>query len=433
MRYVLIPILALSLVSARAPKRLKEPAQAFNSITTFQTNSTHPVVAGSSSFSNTTHIWSGAQSNTLTVGSASMNVFYQTLPAQKNICADSFFRVSFRFTNKANIMNLNSLTLYVANNGTNLISYEAGSFSIRDTGETYPGEWQHLYLMRKQFTTIGTYNCATVDTIAIGFRAQTGTFDTITLGEVASYPGRYGKATMIIHEDDQWLSWLTDGVPKLDSLGYKHTIYVNTGRLGVVNFSNFSQLDSLRNRGLCDFGSHLYQHDTATAIPLDSLKVSLTRNRDFMIAAGWDSPRRFAYPFGLHNLRIDSAMRAWDMVDFARLTNSSIGEPSVIGNNPFSQRTYVSLGNTVSLADGTALVDSLVSRRAVGIFLFHQIGPVGCTEDGNTWCKDKFLAFMNHVKTKVDAGTLQVLSQGQYEEKYGGGFSPSRRNGTGGR
>lgn len=432
LRYSLIPILALSLVSARAPKRLKDPTQTFNSITTYQTNSTFAPATSASSSSNTTHIWSGTQSNTLTVGDASTALFFQTLPAQKNICADSFFRVSFRFTNKANIMNLNALTLYVGNNSSNLISYEAGSFSIRDTGETYPGEWQQLYLMRKAFTTTGSYDCATVDTVAIGIKAQPGTVDTITIGEVASYPGRFRIATMIIHEDDNWLSWLTNGVPKLDSLGYKHTTYVNVGRIGLSNFSNFAQLDSLRKRGLCDFGSHLFIHDDATTISLDSLKRSLIRNRDFMIQAGWDSPRRFAYPFGAHNLRIDSAMRAWDMVDFARLTNSG-SEPQVIGNNPFSQRVFTSVGSGITTADGLALVDSLVARKIAGIFLFHAIGPVGCTPDGNTWCKDQFLTLMNHVKTKVDAGVLQVLSQGQWEEKYGGGFSPSRRSGIGGR
>lgn len=430
-RYAALTLITFSLAIGRAPLRLKEATQQYRSLTTFQANSAFAALANSSSSSNTAQVWAGTQSNTITIGSASTNSFFQTLATPVNICNDSSFRVSIYFANKANVMNLNALTLAIGNNASNFISFEFGAYFLRDSGMTYPGEWQNVHLLRRLFTQTGSFDCTAVDTVILSTKAQAATVDTFTMGEIASYKGRFGKATMIIHEDDNWLNWITNGVPKLDSMGVKHTIYVNAGRIGLTNFATRAKLDSLYNRGLCDFGNHLWVHDSATFISMDSLNVSLTKNYNYMRDAGWNSPRRLAYPYGRHNIAIDSAMRKWNLIDFARTTKSGNGEGGPLGNNNLAQRTFLAIGNSVDTTTAKTLIDSLVAYKAVGIFLVHEIGAVGCTEDANTWCKDHWLSLMNYVKTKINAGTLQVLSQGQWEESYGGGISPSRRTGIG--
>lgn len=413
----------------RPPQHFKQFDAALKTITTFQTNSTFAPVAGASSTSNTDHIWKGVQSNRLTAPSTSTVLFIQTLAAPVSVCADSFFRVSFFIDNKANVLNLNALTLYVATDLSNFIAYEFGSFGVRDTLLTYWGGWSQYHASRLKFVQTGTFNCASVGTIAIGLKAQSGV-DTVTIGEVAGFPRRSPIATLIFNEDDQWDSWRINGVPKLDSLGWRHTIFINGARVGQTNFTKEYQIDSMYRRGLMDVGSHLWTHDSSTDLFDQPLIESLRRNRDYIRSHGWKGYSMLAYPFGKKSRQVDSLVRASGLVDFARLTVGGDGESQQF-NDDFNIRLITSLGNTSDTTAVKAGIDSLVKHRTTGIILAHQIGPVGCTEDGNTWCKDHWLSVVNYAKTQVDAGTLRVMSLGDYLSAYGGESGPARRMGMG--
>lgn len=429
---ILAFVFLLSLPWARAPERLRQyPAQT-RALTQFQTNSAIFSGTGGSSTSNTSNPWAGAQSNQLTVGPSSTVLFTQTISPAVNVCNDSGFRVTFRITNKNNVMNHNRLDFYVLNDLTNFILYEFGSFGIRDSNLTYWGDWSQYHVSRKLMAQTGTFNCASVNTIAFGLRAETGTQDTITFGEVAAFPRRSPKATLIINEDDQWLSWFTNGAPKLDSMGVRHTIFLNSSRVGLTNYATEAIIDDLcRVRKRCDVGNHLLTHDSATDLSTDSLLASIRRNRDYIRSRGWKGYSMLAYPFGKKSRVVDSVIRKSGLVDFARLTKgNSYGEAQQFNDN-YNIRVLSSLGVSTSAATLKAVIDTVINHRSVGIFLLHEVGAVGCTEDGNTICKDKWLDVMNHAQTKIDAGTLQMMSLGDYLERYGGGAGPSRRLGVG--
>jgi hypothetical protein len=283
----------------------------------------------------------------------------------------------------------------------------------------------------KKFAESGSFDCAHVNSVIVGFQAQSGTQDTIVMGEIATFPRRAPIATLIFNEDDQWDSWRIYGAPKLDSLGWRHTLFLNAGRLGVVNFMQEYQVDSMYRRGLMDVGSHLWTHDSTTDLTPDSLLGSIRRNRDFIRAHGWKGYSMFAYPFGKKSRAVDSIIRASGLVDFARLTKGDgTGEAQQFNDN-YNIPLITSLGTNSDTTVVNAIIDTIVTHGTTGIILIHQIGPVGCTEDGNTWCKDHWLSIVNHAKTKVDAGLLRVMSLGDYLEQYGGGYGPAQRAGIG--
>jgi len=363
----------------------------------------------------------------LTAGPSSSVLFLQTLAAPINICADSFVRVTFHVPNKTNVLNNNRVDLYLANNASNYITYEFGSFGM-DTNYTRYGHWSQYNLIRRKFTTAGTFNCAAVDTVIITLRAETATQDTITFGEVATYGPRLPKATLIFTADDQWRSWFTLGQYKLDSLGYPSTVFLNGGLLGATNKLTEREMDSIYARGLIDVGSHLWVHDSSTVISNDSLMASIKKNWEFIRRKRWRGATLLAWPYGVVNRERDSIARASGVVDFIRsVKGNSDGEAQAMGN-PYFVRDLTFLAAGVTAANVTAIIDDMVLSKSVGLLGTHAL-CTGCTPDANTWLQSDFITVLAHIKTKVDAGTLQVMGWSDYLEQYGGGFPPGRRAG----
>jgi hypothetical protein len=432
---LLLPVLVLG----RAPIRLKQYPVAARALTQFQANSSIFNGTGGSSTSNTNNPWAGAQSNLLTAGPSSTVIFSQTVSPAANICNDSFVKVTFRIDNKNNVVNHNRLDLYLLNDASNFITYEFGSFGIRDTNLTYWGEWAQYNVSLKKFVQTGAFNCASVNLAAVGLRAQTGTQDSITMGEIAVFPRRNPIATVVWNEDDQWDSWRRNGASVLDSVCQDYTESLNGSRAGVTNFSSEVQLDSMFFRSACskpDFGPHLWAHDSITDYTVDSALGSIRHSQDWIRGHGWCQPGRcavryLALPYGKKARPIDSVLRHSDLVDAIRLTKGAGDGESQQWNDIYAMRVVTSLGNNIDTTAAKQIVDTLIAHKTIGIFLIHQIGAVGCTEDANTWCADHWLSLVRYVQTKVAAGTLKVKRISDVLQQYGGGVGPGRRAGIG--
>lgn len=435
MRPLAVVLLFLASLDAYTPIRFRERPLPMTSMLTFQTAGTLIAGTGGSQSADTYNPWSGTQGVKLTAGSASTPIWTWAI-SSTNTCADSFFRVTVRLPNKTNTLNLNALTFYIGNNASNLLFYEFGSFDIRDTGLTYAGAWAQVHIPRRRFSTLGSPTCATTSLLGIGLKAQAAAQDTITMGEITRYSKRDSIGILLIQEDDQWLSFYQNGFPTLQSLGLKFNIFINGSRVGQANFMTDTQIRDVCGTGLARFSNHGWTHDSITDLSTDSAQVWMSRNSALIRGYGrsCDESSIFAYPFGKHSVAIDSLQRIWGLASFARLTKGNSYGESQAFNNPYGMRLAVALGSTVDTAVAKAIVDTLVAFRTVGIFLFHEICS-GCTPaDANTWRSDWFASLMNYVQTKVTAGTLQVMTTGEYFARYGGlryGRATPRRLGYG--
>jgi hypothetical protein len=404
------------------------PLQNELSLTKFQTPATSFSGTGGSSTVDSVHLLDKTARNQITAGNASLARYVKVLSPAVNMCADTFgVRLTFYAKDKNQVMNLNSLEVWLSNSAGGSRRLEFGSFDIRDSGLTYWGDWATVWEPFKRFGVFGTFDCSAVDNVVVGLRAQTGAQDTITFGEIAVYPKQDSVATFIINEDDEWDGWRQYAIPTLQSFGWKHTMFINYGRLGQTNFTTKAQIDSLYTAGLLEPGNHLYIHDTASSLTIDSLKTSIVNNQQ-LICAAWECTPFLAWPFGAHSRADDSLVRSLGYFDFARLTKgNSFGEPQRIA--PFAAKLALAFGNNTDTTAAKALIDTVIAYKSVGIFLFHQICN-GCTPaDGNTWRQDWFISTMNYLKTQVDAGRAQVLTLKQYTSRYGGLRSSTLRAG----
>lgn len=431
-RTLLALLTLVALADALAPVRFRDKALALNSMLEFQSLPTLVSGTGGDAVADGSEPFTGTQSVRLTAGPSSTPLWVWAIPST-NICSDSFIEVTLRLPNQANTLNLSRIDLYLGNNLTNFKTYEFGSFDVRDTGITFAGEWTRVRFPLRRFTQTGTLNCATVDTIAIGHRAQPGTQDTISIARVARYPKRDDVAVLLIHEDDNWLSWYTLATPTLKALGLKSDVAVNGGRAGQANFMTRDDLSALCGAGLTRYMNHGWMHDSITDMSLDSVRGWFGRNSDFIssFGRGCDESRIGVLPFGKHSRAVDSAVRAQGAIDYMRTTKGASQGEAQNFNSPYAMRLALSFGVGIDTTTAKIVIDSLVAQRTAGIFLFHQICSACTPADANTWRQDWFIIVMNYVQTQVLAGRLRVMHTGEYLQQYGGGFGPARRAGIG--
>lgn len=431
----------ISMVMARSPRRYLEKTipPPMHILTQFQTNSVIASGAGGSSTSDVSNIWTGVQSNRLTAGNAAAVLFTQTLAQPVNICFDSAIRVTFYPKNKTQVLNMQSLVIYLFTDGSNFTTFEVGSYGIRDTNLTYWGGWDHYFASLKKFTPTGTFECSSVNAIGLEFRALAAVQDTISFGEISTFRRRMPKATILFTVDDNYEAWRTNGAPKLDSLCMDYTMFINGGRVGTPLYSNEGQLDSMFFRSRCskpDIAPHLWMHDSITKYTVDSALASIRRGQAQIRGKGWCRPGQcavtaFAYPYGNKSHLMDSVLRASGLIDFARMARDyNQGETQQI-NDIFACRQLATIGSGYDTTTLKAYVDTLIAHRGLGIFTIHKIDTVGCTEDGITWCKDHWLSAINYIHTKVAAGVLQVVNWSNWMQEYGGGLNNTQRSGLG--
>lgn len=439
MKIISLLLLCLSITWARSPLRYRQrPIPVQTTLSSFQTNMSVLVGSGGTSTSNTTQIWTGTQSTKLIVGSTLVQ-FITSFPAT-NICADSFFRVTFFVQSKTAATNINAFQLAIGNSVTAYKSYGGMTAAASDSLQMWWPGWNHIYIPRRRMATTGSYNCASVDTLIIVLQAKTATTDTITMGQVTSYAPIYPRAVLIPNWDDGYTSALQYGIGKMDSLRtlgnnplqYRSTLMLQMPLLGTAGHMTAAGVDSAVRRGAVDIGNQNTADDTLPFRTLDSAVNTMTHNWEMIRGRGWPGANLYSYSFGAKSHAIDSAFRLTGKVDCQRLSvNNSEVEPQQFGDVN-SIRFFQALTGTLTVAEAVASVDSLITYKGVGVMIGHILSTDGST-GSSIWKQAFYSAFMDSVKVRVDAGLLDVKSLGDWFETYGRGFSPSRRSGFGGR
>lgn len=414
MRIYIAVFLLLSITSGRPIKHYRQPPLIQGTtITTFQSPMSIFAGTGGTSTASPDTVFAGTNSNKITFGNASQVTFIGAM-TPVNVCSDSFIRVHIFFKNKAAVANLSSMSLIIGNNTSNYRAFSIG-YKINDTLlSTNWGRWQNYAFILRKFSTVGSPNCATFDTIGIAAQAKATTQDTAFIGGVYTYAPRIAKATMIVTNDDNDSSWFAWGHKKMDSLHYHYTAFVTVDRFGIPGCISAAAMNSLYlSSGIFEVGSHLNTHDTAGIRTVDSTYRLVKLWWDFSGRWGWRGRTLLALPYGSKNRAMDSMMRVSGIVDFVRMTaNDADGEAQQF-NDSYSAAAWIILGNSITLAQAKANLDSLILNKSVGILICHEIVTGGTT--GSTyWAQSDFSAFMDYAKTKVDAGTLVIQSLGEW-------------------
>lgn len=410
----LIPIQAIIRYSERTNPN------PIDTITAFQVNATIFSGIGGTSASDLVNIYTGTQSNRLSVAATTV-LFQETISPAKNICADSTFGVTFYMKNKANTTNNNVFQLYIGTNTSNYWTYDF-AFAARDTNITYYGNGFVTYtIIKRKMTVVGSPTCSNTGVVIIGLKGQTATVDTVTLGAVIGYTTRLTKGIVILTIDDQWKSFAdSGGFHEFDTRGYPYGMFINNDLLGAANKLNKASIDSIHALfPNVDIYPHFPLHDTLNTLTADSITRGLARGYNFCNNNGYKGCSIFAVPFGSvsQNRMVDSVIRFCGYIDFCRLTlGNTLGEaPNYY--NKYAVRAIFGLGNAITEAQAEAVINDVILSKTVGIIYGHKLGLTAI--DGNTWAAGDWRTFCAFLQTKVDAGLLSIMSWTQFLQATG--------------
>jgi peptidoglycan/xylan/chitin deacetylase (PgdA/CDA1 family) len=168
----------------------------------------------------------------------------------------------------------------------------------------------------------------------------------LTASELADLPAPRPR-TAVLTFDDGWLDGLTTVAPLLAGLGVRATFYVNAGLLGgqhdIVVGEAGRLLDehgvgSLHSAGM-ELGSHAMSHCDLTLLDDERLAYELGASKQRLEQLTGTPCRTFAYPFGLHDERVERAVEnagydlafSWEPGPWRRFAAPRIPSPTRYG------------------------------------------------------------------------------------------------------
>lgn len=158
----------------------------------------------------------------------------------------------------------------------------------------------------------------------VNFRAQLAClqelgYAAITFRDLLTAPVLPDRA-VILTFDDAYLSIYENALPLMQACGYRGVVYA-IGRfigrwndwdanLGGIRFRHMDrgQLRELADAGW-EIGAHSLTHRALSWLDAAGLQREVLGSRDLLADIAGEPPVSFAYPFGMHNLRVREAVR----------------------------------------------------------------------------------------------------------------------------
>lgn len=116
----------------------------------------------------------------------------------------------------------------------------------------------------------------------------------------------HGKP-IVITFDDGYDDTFTAALPLLEAQGFTATFYVITDRVGLDGYLTWSQIQSMRRRGMV-IGSHSENHADMTKVDDVALRNE-TENSKRILETEVGPVDDFCYPFGIYNQHVEQAVR----------------------------------------------------------------------------------------------------------------------------
>jgi len=300
--------------------------------------------------------------------------------------------------------------------------------------EALRARWQRYLIALPEFTNTGADTWTTVRYIRITFNGQATYGMSMSLDGLA-YGYSLNKAKIIYTFDDVTDNVYTRAYPVMEANNQKGVVYVvsdwvGTG-VGDAAYMSLAHLKTLYANGW-DVGNHSKTHSHYDAVSDAACLADIKGGYDYLIANGFNrSAKYFAFPYGEYEYAdIATAPNAITYcATYSVLCRSThlfpTIQPAIIMNE---QDTYASnnllipvyyVFSTTSAATVNSYIDSIIAAGGMGILLFHKI--IADTDTADTVYKYKigdFTTISNYIKTKQDAGTLDVVTMDDYYNSF---------------
>jgi peptidoglycan/xylan/chitin deacetylase (PgdA/CDA1 family) len=272
--------------------------------------------------------------------------------------------------------------------------------------------WNYIVLSKSNFTNVGSESWDNT-MVRIRFRVipKTGedasaNFDDLRFGIV-------GQPKVIITFDDDCGSQINKAYPIMTGNGQAGVAFIYTNGVGSGASMTLANLITLRDAGW-DISNHTAAHKSLTAVSQEEMEADIDGGYDWLVANGFgDTAKFFAYPGGNWNDAVITKLKQRHVLARAIIT-SDFGMHFAITNFEdlqYKLRGY-GLSSTIGVAAVQTVIDSTIAKSGLLILYFHRIVDSNAT--GNDYLTADFQAISDYLKTKQDAGLLEVITYSDY-------------------
>jgi hypothetical protein len=229
-------------------------------------------------------------------------------------------RLTFRV---ADVTHLNQINVQVGTSTiANTFNWRLHTHASAAENQVLSGEWATVVLSWADVRSVtGTYTISStgVPSTTSGFTDfvfqvvddNTGNPITVNLQAVEVIPDtkeKFSGGVVSITFDDSYASQHTYARPKMDSLGYRGTLYTIVENLGQASYLTTTQLKSMQDQSGWEIAGHAYysaNHNTKyNALTAAVVEDDIRRTRAWMVTNGFPSSS-FAYPGGFFSKTTD--------------------------------------------------------------------------------------------------------------------------------
>jgi len=203
-----------------------------------------------------------------------------------------------------------------------------------------------------------------------------GTFnvDDVSLSQLVNQtPQIFSSGLVSLTFDDNSASVYKNGLPTLNSMGYKATFYVNASTLGSAGYMTKTNLKTLASSGH-EIASHLYEHVDMVTLTQDQLQQEITNNNNTILSILGSNYNlnSFASPFGSYtSTSVDTVMASYTS---HRVTDGRFNSKANLDPRQIHAKI---VSSTTTAQDVQSWIDQAKQQNLWLVLVYHTVGASG--------------------------------------------------------
>ena len=282
---------------------------------------------------------------------------------------------------------------------------QGGDVAIR--AEVYLYEhagWNLIRLMQSDFALIGGFDW---DTVVDYYRTSTMAKPAVSTNVSYDYISSSLRIPALIFTfDDGSPTSYTIAFDYMQSKNMKGTLYAITDNVGAVGYVTLAQITEMYAAGW-DIANHTDDHTDLTTVAQAVAQAHVADAKTALDAWGFTrASDHVSYPFGAYNDTVVAAMIAESMLTGRTIATARY--PVLPFDQPHRIELNKQFGNTLSLAAAKTWLDGIITRKEIGITLFHSLveTPLNATQ----WGIDDFREFVDYaISQNIPCLTMSEL------------------------
>jgi len=297
------------------------------------------------------------------------------------------------------------------------VADESKRFTADLQGGHFKPGWNRMVLTKADFDAVGGESWSnTMIRLKVWCRANTSknvavNFDDLRYDHV-------GKAKCILTFDDCCQGQYDLAKPIMDGNGQPGVTFCPTSWVDTAgDHLTKVQLTALQNAGW-DISNHCEEHLHLPDISQVAMEETIDNGYAWLVANGFSKGARFfAHPYGEHNQTVLAKVKEQHRITRSTINGEFQAHFNLIDNDQeFSVKERQPIWSTPP-ATVNSWIDNIIIQKGLLVLLFHHIVVSGASIDSQYNVAD-FQTISNYLKTKEDAGLIDVITFSDYYDQF---------------